>query len=158
MLNSEEILALATDLVSAWTWQTETDRPETDRLDVRLASADDLVPIVALLRVKRLGHLAAITGLDPGGESGELEVLYHFCTGPATITLRVRLPRENPSVQSLSALIPMSEAFERELSEMYGINVLGLRNQERLYLPDDWPAGLYPLRKDADLASFAGAE
>jgi Ni,Fe-hydrogenase III component G len=31
---------------------------------------------------------------------------------------------------------------------MFGVTVVGLRNVEHLYLPDDWPAGVYPLRKD----------
>jgi Ni,Fe-hydrogenase III component G len=35
---------------------------------------------------------------------------------------------------------------------MFGITVTGLRNPERLYLPEDWPVEVYPLRKDFDPA------
>jgi Ni,Fe-hydrogenase III component G len=151
MLSTDEALALAEEIVTAWDWVVETERPEPNRLDARVASVDNLVPIIVALRVKRLGYLSAITGLDPGVSTGELEVLYHFCTGRAVITLRVRVPREGARLPSLCDIIPSAEVFERELSEMFGITVTGLHTPERLYLPEDWPDAVYPLRKDVDL-------
>lgn len=150
-MNTEETLQLASDILTNWAWETEASRPAPDRLDVWLTTPDDLVPMVVGLRVKRLGYLAAITGLDEGPEADRVEVLYHFCTAAATVTLRVRLPRANPAVPTLSEIIPAAEVFERELAEMLGVTVHGLRNTERLYLPDDWPEGVFPLRKDSDL-------
>jgi len=150
MLNTEETLAIATELAKSWNWVTEIERPEPNRLDATLSSVDDLLPIVAALRVKRLGYLAAITGLDLGVEADELEVLYHFCVRVAVITLRVRLSREGASVPTLSEIIPSAEPYERELSEMFGVTVTGLRTSEHLYLPDDWPPATYPLRKGFD--------
>ncbi|GAB4541899.1 MAG: hypothetical protein Kow0063_33230 [Anaerolineae bacterium] len=149
-METQEILTLASDITRSWDWVTETWQPEPNRLDARLRSPDDLLPLVAALRVKRLGYLAAITGLDLGPEAGEIEVLYHFCVRSAVITLRVHLPREGARVPTLSEIIPSAEAFERELSEMFGIKVNGLRTPEHLYLPDDWPETAYPLRKDFD--------
>jgi Ni,Fe-hydrogenase III component G len=126
------------------------ETPTPVRLDVYLKRPQDLVHAVAGLRVKRMGYLAAITGIDLGAEAGEIEVLYHFCTGPVIVTLRLRTPRDAAEVPTLSEIIPSAEPFERELKEMFGITVNGLRNPERLYLPDDWLAGIYPLRKDYD--------
>jgi Ni,Fe-hydrogenase III component G len=91
-------------------------------------------------------------GLDLGAEANEMEILYHFCPEGAIITLRVRVPRQDAVVPSLSEVIPSSEVFERELREMFGIEITGLRTTEHLYLPDDWPAGVYPLRRDFDPA------
>lgn len=152
MMNTELILQTAEQIVSAWDWITEIEYPETHRLDVRLTKLNDLVPIIVGLRVKRLGYLGTITGLDHGPENGGLEVLYHFFADEAVITLRVGLPYEDPAVPSLSNIIPAAEPYERELSEMFGITVTGLRNPDRLYLPEDWPAQVYPLRKDFDVA------
>jgi Ni,Fe-hydrogenase III component G len=149
-MDIETVIETARLLVAEWTETAKT--PAANRLDVVLKKPEDLVPAVAGLRVKRLGYLAAITGLDLGADAGQLEVLYHFCTGPVTITLRARLPREDgkAAVPTLSSIIPSAEPFERELSEMLGISVVGLPNPDRLYLPDDWPEGDYPLRKDFD--------
>jgi Ni,Fe-hydrogenase III component G len=149
-MTTEEALALASELLVNWVWLTEAQRPEPHRLDVALSSPTDLVPMVVGLRVKRLGYLSAITGCDLGPEADQLEVLYHFCVAGAVITLRLRIPREGGSVPTLSNVIPSAEVYERELSEMFGITVTGLRQPHRLYLPDDWPEGVYPLRKDFD--------
>jgi membrane-bound hydrogenase subunit beta len=115
-----------------------------------MKKVQDLVPAVAGLRVKRLGYLSCITGLDLGAASPNLEVLYHFCTGPAIITLRFLVPKSDGMIPSLTQIIPSAESFERELSEMFGIEITGLRNKDYLYLPDDWQPGQYPLRKDFD--------
>lgn len=149
-MNTTDAIALASEIVQAWDWKTEVEHPEPNRMDVTLTSSQDLLPIVVGLRVKRLGFLAAITGLDTSAEDGMLEVLYHFCVAAAVITLRVRLPREDAVVHSLCEVIPSAEPFERELSEMFGVKVTALPNPEYLYLPDDWPEGIYPLRKDFD--------
>jgi Ni,Fe-hydrogenase III component G len=154
-MNTQEILTLAEQIVSAWDWATEVSHPRANQLDVKIKNLNELVPIVVGLRVKRLGYLSAIVGLDLGAEANEMEVLYHFCPGDVVIGLRVRIPRQGGAVPSLSEVIPSAEVFERELHEMFGIEITGLRNTERLYLPERWPEGVYPLRKDFDPAVLA---
>ena len=100
--------------------------------------------------MKRLGYLSAIVCMDLGSKSNEMEVLYHFCPGDAVIALRVRVPREGGVLPSLCEIVPGAEVFERELREMFGIEIVGLHTPDRLYLPDDWPDGVYPMRKDFD--------
>jgi Ni,Fe-hydrogenase III component G len=147
-MNTEELIERARAITEGWLWKTTTELTAPDHLSVWLSTAKDLIPIVAMLRVQRMGYLAAITGLDFGVEAGEMEALYHFCTGLVTVTLRVKLPREGASLPSLSQIIPSAEPLERELREMFGIQISGLRNQARIYLADDWPYGVYPMRKD----------
>lgn len=36
-----------------------------------------------------------------------------------------------------------------KLNDMYGLIPVGLPDERRLVLPDDWPEDMYPLRKDA---------
>jgi Ni,Fe-hydrogenase III component G len=148
MRTTEEILRIASQLTEEWLFETTTKKPEPNRLDVYVKHIEDLVPIAVGLRVQGLGYLAAITGMDYGPEAGKMEVLYHFCTGEATVTLRVDRPREDASVPTMTEIIPGAEAFERELSEMFGVTIDGLRNPLRLYLPDDMPEDIHPLRKD----------
>jgi len=133
-------------------WAEEITTPAPNRLDVVLKRPEDILPAATGLRVKRLGYLSTITGLDLGPEAGRLELLYHFCTGHLIVTLRVRLSRDpkQASVPTLCEIIPSAESFEREACEMFGITFVGMRNPEHLYLPDDWPADTYPLRKDFD--------
>ncbi len=149
-MNTEEILTLATGIVGSWDWATETSRPNPKQLDVKVNLLQELVPIIVALRVKRLGYLSAIVCLDPGLESNDMEVIYYFCPGDAVIALRVRVPKNGAALPSLCEVVPGAESFERELREMFGIEMVGLNTPDRLYLPDDWPDGVYPMRKDFD--------
>jgi len=156
-MSVDEILTLAQGVVQSWDWATEVSRPRPERLDVKVKEIKQLLPIIVGLRVKRLGYLSAIVGVDLGVEANEIEVIYYFCPESAVIALRVRVPRQGATLASLSDVIPSAEVFERELREMFGIEITGLHTTDHLYLPDDWPDGVYPLRRDFDSAAIAGA-
>ena len=144
-MDTETILTTARLLIDDLSDKVES--PEADRLDFYLTDSKNVIVAAAGLRVKHLGYLSAITGIDQGIDQEMLEVLYHFCTNFVTITLRVNIPKALPNINTLTEIIPGAEPFERELSEMFGIKVVGLRNMGLLYLPDDWSEGFYPLRK-----------
>ena len=92
-------------------------------------------------------------------KSGQIEALYHFCHGPAITTLRVRQPRgEDAAVPTIEDIIPPASFFERELHEMLGFHITGARTSERLFIPDDWPEEVYPLRKDFNISQAAPVE
>jgi Ni,Fe-hydrogenase III component G len=137
----------------------EFTRPAPERLDAAVA-ARDLPRAVEALRQARFGYLSAITGLDvppmpARGEApaapGQIEALYHFCEGAAVVTLRVMVPHDAARIPSICHVIPSATLFERELGEMFGVTVEGTPDPDHLLLPDEWPAGVYPLRK-----SFVG--
>jgi NADH-quinone oxidoreductase subunit D len=109
---------------------------------------ENLVPIAKDLMERKRCYLAAITGLDQGAEASEIEVLYQFCRFADTLTLRIRLPRQAPSIPSIADLFPVANFFEREVMEMFGITVTGTPDAGHLFLPDGWPENSYPLRKD----------
>lgn len=167
--------ALQTALNLLQPWAIATSTPESNRLDIIISRSDLLAAVGVLVQPARWGYLSAITGLDnpglvappaddekkwgsmdvstePAGASqGGLEVLYHFCQGAAIVTLRIRLTYQLSSLPSICGLIPYASLYERELMEMLGIDVLGTPNTDHLLLPDDWPHGVYPMRK-----SFTG--
>jgi NADH:ubiquinone oxidoreductase subunit C len=120
--------------------------PAAHRMDAYL-DPGRLLPAVESLRKARWGFLTAITGLDDV-KANEIEVLYHFVNGSANVNLRVRIPRDNAAIPSVCSICPGATFFERELSEMFGIHVMGTPNPDRLFLPDQWPTDAPPLRKD----------
>jgi|SRR5579859_540047 len=152
---NEAILQTAVELLAAY--QPAPDRPEPNRLDVKLAPAD-LLLAVTRLNDAHWGYLAAITGIDPGASTGVLEVLYHFCHGPLVVTLRVRVPREAPALPSIGGVLACAGLMERELSEMLGVEISDIPYGDHLFLPDDWPAGVFPLRKEPLPASLISRE
>jgi Ni,Fe-hydrogenase III component G len=147
-MNTDTALKSAADLLVGWAIETAT--PEANRLDTIVAGGNLLSAVRALVRA-HWGYLAGITGLDLGVEAGQMEVLYHFCAGAAVVTLRVRVPRDQAAVPTICGLLPAASFYERELREMLGVEISGLTNVDHLFLPDDWPDGVYPLRKDAVL-------
>jgi Ni,Fe-hydrogenase III component G len=149
MGNPEAALRSARVLLARW--EQNLTQPELNRLDLTL-SASDLLPAVQTLGNVHWGYLAAITGLDLGLSAGVIEVLYHFCAGAAVVTLRVPVSRDEPVVPSVCGLIASASLFERELIEMFGVTVTDTPNPARLFLPDDWPEGVYPLRKNLPLS------
>ncbi|MBN2472235.1 MAG: NADH-quinone oxidoreductase subunit C [Anaerolineae bacterium] len=137
-------------------WTTESSTPEPGRLDVWIEAAN-LPLAVQALQDGEWGYLSTLTGLDSGPEAGYMEALYHFCEGAAVLTIRVKLGREAPAVPSVCGIIPSASFFERELMEMLGVIVQDTPNTDHLFLPDDWPDGVYPLRKDFEMAQLKKA-
>jgi Ni,Fe-hydrogenase III component G len=145
MIEFDHARSLLADLVNEW------QSPEDTRLDALLDTCN-LLRAVWRLNNARWGYLAAITGLDSGSD---FEVLYHFCQGQAVLTLRLRCPYDAAAVPSICPTYPYASVFERELMEMFGITVEGTPETSRLFLPDDWPEGLAPLRKTVGESSDA---
>jgi Ni,Fe-hydrogenase III component G len=131
-------------------WAVEITTPEPNRLDARITAPDVLAAVKGMVAA-HWGYLATITGLDRGADDGELELLYHFCYGAAIVTLRVYIPYDNAFVPSVCEIIPSASFYERELIEMLGITIANTPNTDRLFLPDDWPEGVYPLRKNFNI-------
>lgn len=106
-----------------------------------------LLPVAGHL-FKELGarfHIAS--GVDT---RSHLEVLYHFSveTLNLLVSLRVKLERDHPRVESLAPLIKGAAWVEREMHELLGIEFTGHPDLRRLLLPEEWPEGVYPLRSD----------
>jgi Ni,Fe-hydrogenase III large subunit/Ni,Fe-hydrogenase III component G len=55
---------------------------------------------------------------------------------------------ESPSYDSLTPYIYAANWYEREIRDMFGIEPTGHPDPRPLVLYDDWPEGVYPLRKD----------
>jgi Ni,Fe-hydrogenase III large subunit/NADH:ubiquinone oxidoreductase subunit C len=88
--------------------------------------------------------LSTISAVDLGEE---IELNYHMrCNG--SVTIRNRVPKENPTTRTITGLIPGATLYEREAFDLLGVMFEGHPNLKRLMLPEDWNQGEYPLRKD----------
>jgi Ni,Fe-hydrogenase III component G len=79
-----------------------------------------------------------------------MEILYHFTIEDINllISLRVKLDKSRLQIDSLTPLMKGANWIEREINEMLGIEFRGHPDMRRLLLPDEWPEGVYPLRRD----------
>ena len=95
------------------------------------------------LRQKGVYHLSTISGVDRGDA---ITVVYHMDCMPVLLSLKLNLPKSSPSVQTVTDIFPGAILYERDLMEMLGVEVEGHPDPRRLFLPGDWPSGVYPLR------------
>jgi len=100
--------------------------------------------ISLLLKHVENAELSTISGVDLGNE---IELNYHMaCAG--TVTLKNRVSREKPVIRTITDILPGANLYEREVFDLLGVVFDGHPNLKRLMLPDNWPKGEYPLRRD----------
>jgi len=105
-----------------------------------------------------LGLIAPHLSLGAEDEGEDLGFLYHVADESGIILcLHTRAPKADPRIVSVSDRFPSAHIYERELVDLFGAKVEGLPPGNRYPLPDGWPEGQYPLRKDwKDAAAGAG--
>ena len=120
---------------------------------------DSLVATVEQLRGDGFNQLIDVTAVDYLTYDGERELpegvvpeRYEVVIGLIAhskrerIRLRVQVPADDARVASMFDLYPGSEALEREVYDMYGIEFENHPDLTRILMPEDWIG--YPLRKD----------
>ena len=90
-------------------------------------------------------HLSTITGVDNGAE---IELLYHFVAAGVALNLRAAVPKGVDRIDTITPEVPAAVLYEREIMDLLGVTMVGHPDPRRLSLPEDWPEGDYPLRRD----------
>lgn len=96
-------------------------------------------------------HLAVVSGNDL---DKTIELIYHFTLnyeqrlGEIILNISVELPKSNPTIETICDFIPGALITEREKMEMLGVKIKGIPDDRRVFVPDDFPIGVYPWRKD----------
>jgi NADH-quinone oxidoreductase subunit C len=85
-------------------------------------------------------------GIDP--ERFEVVVTRISHRDHERVRLRVQVPDDDPVCPSLFGIHPGTEAMEREVFDMFGIEFTDHPDMTRILMPEDWVG--HPLRKDYD--------
>lgn len=93
------------------------------------------------------GRLATATGRDT---TERIEVLYHYCLDSEGIVVTIRTWTEKPDCEldSVATFLPGANFIEREIQDVLGVRFINHPDPRRLILADDWPEGVYPLRRE----------
>src|SRR5512140_1176898 len=132
-------------------WQA----PEQVTLTVELNSLPEIVE-TAYYRLG--GWLSTVVGSDERALNGHFAVYYVLSVEggegdvqevdeKAYVVIRALIPPHQPEFPAVSPRVPAAVWYEREIRDMFGLQPVGLLDERRLVLPDDWPADLHPLRK-----------
>lgn len=96
---------------------------------------------------ERGGRLATATGVDC---RDWIDVCYHYCFDPLNVVVTAKARAYKPACEldSVATIFPGANFIEREIQDLLGVRFIGHPDPRRLILADDWPEGVYPLRKD----------
>jgi len=102
-----------------------------------------------LMKELKFTHLSTISGVDLGEK---IEVIYHFSReGSIMLSAKLAVSKKRPNVLTITDLIPGAVLYEREVHDLFGVNFRGHPDLSPLMLPEKWPEGVYPLRKEYQL-------
>ena len=104
-----------------------------------------------LKKFEKYPHFAVSSGYDIGET---IDIVYHFSVGygekgrDISINATVSLPKSDPTIDTITDIIPGALISEQEKQEMLGIIVKDIPKNERVFVAKDFPEGVYPWRKD----------
>ena len=118
-----------------------------------------LPQVVETLYYNHGGWLSTVVGNDERPLNGHFAIYYVLSVEggeedldregeKAYVVVRAMIPPHKPEFPAVSPKVPAAIWYEREVRDMFGLQPVGLPDERRLVLPDDWPDGLFPLRKD----------
>ena len=116
-------------------------------------AALDIVParvreVLAFLRGRGLSFLASVHGLDYYPEEPRLGVQYELLDMREVdrLTVRLRVPIDEPTVPSVTPEWPTADHQEREVWDMFGVVFEGHHDLRRILMPEDYEG--HPQRRD----------
>ncbi len=100
-------------------------------------------------------HLILLTAVD-WLEENQFQLTYLLCdrAGRRDLGLRVMLPREAASMESMHEVWPTLSTYQRELREMFGIDFPGSPRVEEDFILEGWN-DIPPYRRDFDTKKYA---
>ena len=105
-------------------------------------------PVLEFLRGKGYTFLASVHGLDYYPEEPRLGVQYEMLDMSAVdrITVKLRVPTDDPHVASVTPDSPTADHQEREVFDMFGVVFDGHPDLRRILMPEDYEG--FPQRRD----------
>jgi len=102
----------------------------------------------------RYNFLSDLTCVDWYPNEPRFHVVYHLFSMARLrrLRLKVRLPGDDPAVDSITSVWPAANFFEREVYDLFGVRFHGHPYLRRLLMPENWEG--HPLRKDYPVEGF----
>jgi len=99
-------------------------------------------------------YMSDLTCADYYPREPRFEMAYHLLSiaRKERARLKVKISGDDPVLESITAVWPSANFFEREVFDLFGIRFLGHPYMRRIMLPEDWEG--HPLRKDYPVEGF----
>lgn len=110
---------------------------------------EKIVEVCRFLRDQRgFERVSGVTVIDRYPVEPRFEVVYllHSISRNERLKLKVVLPGEPASLDSVTCVWPGADWYEREAFDLFGVRFAGHPGLNRIMMPEDWEG--HPLRKD----------
>jgi Ni,Fe-hydrogenase III large subunit/Ni,Fe-hydrogenase III component G len=106
--------------------------------------------VVSALLDKLQARFMISVGTDKRPVTGDFAISHLFSLDPEHLYVLLESPvsEKDPRIESITELIPGANWAEREFRDAIGVHPDGHPDPRRLLLADDWPEGVFPLRRD----------
>jgi len=113
-------------------------------------AAESIVPVSKALYREHGARFVITAGIDSRAARDSFDVDHIFSLDKDKIFVIVRgsVPAGNATIAAITPEVPAAAWAERELQDLMGVKAAGHPDPRRLVLPDGWPEGVHPLRKD----------
>jgi len=98
--------------------------------------------------------LSDVTCVDWYPSEPRFELVYHLLSIPQKdrVRLKVKVSGDDASIESVTAVWPSANFFEREIFDLFGVRFQGHPYLRRILMPEDWEG--HPLRKDYPVEGY----
>ena len=146
--NIKKLLNLLGDAVTSYHW-----RPFQKSCYIEVTKTN-FVEVMTKIKEQGVNHVSTIVGLE---SNKGIELLYALsypreqkteASRQDKAVIKVVIDKSEPKLPSIYDIFNGADFYEREIREMLGVEFIGNPNQTNLLLMNNWPKGLYPLRKE----------
>jgi len=111
---------------------------------------EDLPNIIDHAHNKLNGRFMTMVGTDVRNQSNcfLLDYVLGWHEKRIVVVFRTKIPSYDETFPSVTPYVACADWYEREVKDFLGLTPVGHPRSTKLLLPDDWPEGSYPLRKD----------
>jgi len=117
-------------------------------LEIKKEIFKDTIKLIASLHYP---HISIIAGEDTGENvvlTYMLSIYYGEQAKEICLNIKIKLDIKEPTISTITDIIPGAQTTEREIKEMFGVNFVGLPDMHNIFLPEDFPKNIYPFRKN----------
>ncbi|MGA9646783.1 MAG: NADH-quinone oxidoreductase subunit C [Candidatus Korobacteraceae bacterium] len=106
--------------------------------------------VVSALLDKLQARFMISVGTDKRPVTGDFAISHLFSLDPEHLYVLLESPvsEKDPRIESITEIILGANWAEREFRDAIGVHPDGHPDPRRLLLADDWPEGVFPLRRD----------
>jgi NADH-quinone oxidoreductase subunit C len=144
----------AVKAIAGWNHAALTDA-KFDRDELTLTIAPELIRTACqVLKDAKYNFFSDLTAVDWLPSTPRFQLSYELLSHAYKeyVRLRVLVDEADPEVESITAIWPGANFYEREVWDLFGIRFAGHPNLRRIMMPDDWKG--HPMRRDYPVEGY----